>query len=572
MSNKGNKSDSMGTQFDAIVIGSGITGGWAAKELTEKGLKVLVLERGAKIEHQTGYVHEFTPPWQAPNGGLPERELYARDYEIQSRIERGAFSWANRHYWINDRENPYEQVKPFRWHRTNVLGGRSLTWGRQSYRWGNDDFLANARDGHGNDWPIRYADLAPWYSHVEKFIGVSGQPEGLEHFPDGEYLPPMEMTVVERALKERIEAKWKERRVTIGRVANLTVEHNGRGQCQNRNICNRGCSFGAYFSSLSSTLPAAQKTGRLTIRTDSVVESIDVDPRTKRATGVRVIDAKSGDRMTFKARVVFLCASTYGTLQVLLQSRGAAHPNGIGNHSDMLGRYLVDHHGVAAFGEIKGFEDRNYKGRRATGILIPRFRNLGRQDDDADFTRGYGFQGGAMRDDWTNTAALTDDFGAGMKHNIARPGKWVAFLGAFGEQLPQAHNRVTLNDKKPGNFGLPQLSFDVAYCENERKMAVDAGKQAEAMLKAAGAERVQLIPVRTMPGVSIHEMGGARMGHDPADSVLNAHNQVHGVDNLFVTDGAAMASAGTVNPSLTYMALTARAVDYAVAQLKAGRI
>jgi len=560
------------TQFDAIVIGSGITGGWAAKELTEKGLKVLILERGKPLEHQTGYIHEFTPPWQAPNQGLPERELYAREYPVQSKIERGAFGWANRHYWINDRENPYQQEKPFRWHRTDVLGGRSLTWGRQSYRWGDDDFKANARDGHGNDWPIRYADLAPWYTHVEKFIGVSGQPEGLESFPDGHYLPPMEMTAVERALKQRIEAKWQDRRVTIGRVANLTVPHDGRGPCQNRNICNRGCSFGAYFSSLSSTLPAAQKTGRLTIRTNSVVEGIDVDPRTKQASGVRVIDAQSGALTTFKAKVIFLCASTYGSLQVLLQSRSALHPNGIGNHSDVLGRYLVDHHGVAAFGEIPGFEDRNYKGRRATGILIPRFRNLGGQDADADFTRGYGFQGGAMHDDWTNTAALTDDFGAGMKHNIARPGKWVAFLGAFGEQLPQAHNRVTLDDSNKGGFGLPQLRFDVAYGDNEKRMALDAGKQAEAMLKAAGAARVQLAPVRSLPGTSIHEMGGARMGHDPANSVLNAHNQVHGVRNLFVTDGSAMASSGTVNPSLTYMALTVRAVDFAVAELKAGRL
>jgi choline dehydrogenase-like flavoprotein len=560
------------TQFDAIVIGSGITGGWAAKELTEKGLKTLVLERGRLIEHQKDYVHEFTSPWQAPNRGLPDRELDERDYPVQSKIERGAFSWANRHYWINDRENPYEQVKPFRWHRTNVLGGRSLTWGRQSYRWGDDDFKANLRDGHGNDWPIRYADLAPWYTHVEKFIGVSGQPEGLPNFPDGHYLPPMEMTAVEKALKQSIEAKWKDRRVTIGRVANLTVEHNGRGPCQYRSICNRGCSFGAYFSSLSSTLPAAQKSGNLTVRADSVVEAIEVDPKTKQATGVRIIDARTGQRMTYRAKVIFLCASTFGSVQILLQTRSATNPNGIGNHSDVLGRYLVDHHGVGAFAEIPGFEDSNYRGRRATGILIPRFRNLGGQDADADFTRGYGFQGGAMRDDWTNTAALTDDFGAGMKHNIARPGKWIAFLGAFGEQLPQAHNRVTLNDRKPGAFGLPQLSFDVAYGENERRMAVDAGKQAEQMLMAAGAKRVQLIPARALPGTSIHEMGGARMGNDPADSVLNAHNQVHGVRNLFVTDGSAMASSGTVNPSLTYMALTVRAVDYAVAQLKAGKL
>jgi choline dehydrogenase-like flavoprotein len=560
------------TQFDAIVIGSGITGGWAAKELTEKGLKTLVLERGRKVEHQAGYTHEFTPPWQAPNQGLPDRELDERDYAIQSKIERGAFSWANRHYWINDRENPYEQVKPFRWHRTDVLGGRSLTWGRQSYRWSEDDFKANLRDGHGNDWPIRYADLAPWYAYAEKFIGVSGQAEGRKDFPDGEFLPPFEMTAVERALKQRIETKWQDRCLTIGRVANVTVQHNGRGPCQSRSICNRGCSFGAYFSSLSSTLPAAQKTGRLTVRTDSVVEAIDTDPRTGKATAVRVIDTKTGKRETFKAKVIFLCASTFGSLQVLMQSRSAAHPNGIGNHSDVLGRYLLDHHGIGAFAEIPGFEGSNYKGRRPTGVYMPRFRNLGGQDADADFTRGYGFQGGAMRDDWTNTAAMTDDFGAGMKHNIARPGKWIAFLGAFCEQLPQAHNRVTLNDKIRGGFGLPQLSFDVAYGENERRMAVDAGKQAEQMLLACGAKRAQLISPRALPGASIHEMGGARMGNDPAESVLNKHNQVHGVPNLFVTDGSAMASSGTVNPSLTYMALTARAVDFAVAELKAGRL
>nr|WP_308807646.1 GMC family oxidoreductase [Pseudoduganella dura] len=535
-------------------------------------MKVLVLERGKLVEHQKGYIHEFTSPWDAPDHGLPDRELDERDYPVQSRIERGAFSWANRHYWINDRENPYEQAKPFRWHRTDVLGGRSLTWGRQSYRWGDDDFKANARDGHGNDWPIRYADLAPWYTHVEKFIGVSGQAEGLASFPDGHFLPPMEMTAVERALKARIEAKWNDRKVTIGRVANLTTEHNGRGPCQNRSICNRGCSFGAYFSSLSSTLPAAEKTGLLTVRTDSVVEAIEVDPKTKKASGVRVIDARTGQRATYHARIVFLCASTYGSVQVLMQSRSALHPNGLGNQGDALGRYLIDHHGIGAFAEIPGFDEHNYKGRRPTGIYVPRFRNLGGQDADADFTRGYGFQGGAMRDDWTNTAAMTDDFGAAMKHNIARPGKWIAFLGAFGEQLPQAHNRVTLNEKNPGGFGLPQLSFDVAYGENERRMAVDAGKQAEQMLLAAGAQRVQLIPVRTLPGVSIHEMGGARMGHDPAQSVLNGRNQVHGVPNLFVTDGSAMASAGTVNPSLTYMALTARAVDFAVAELKAGRL
>ncbi|MES2259945.1 MAG: GMC family oxidoreductase [Pseudomonadota bacterium] len=560
------------TQFDAIVIGSGITGGWAAKELTEKGLKVLVLERGKPIEHQKDYIHEFTPPWKAPHQTLPDRELDSREYPIQRQVERGAFSWANRHYWIDDKQNPYQQDKPYRWHRADALGGRSLLWGRQCYRWSDIDFAANKADGHGNDWPIRYADVAPWYSYVEKFIGVSGQAEGLSHFPDGEFLPPMEMNAVEKYVKKSVEAKWSERRVTIGRVANLTVAHQGRGPCQYRNICNRGCSFGAYFSSLSSTLPAAQKTGNLTVRTNSVVEAIDVHPISGKATGVRVIDAESRERLTFNAKVIFVCASTFGSVQILLQSRSAAFPNGLGNHSDMLGRYIVDQHGAGAVGEIHGFEDRNIQGRRANGIYMPRFRNLNGRDADADFTRGYVYQGGAMREDWASQAVQGDDFGAELKHQLARPGKWMAYFGAFGEALPQHHNRVTLDTKNPGGFGLPQLRFDVAYGENERRMAADATAQAEMMLKGIGATNINGFRQGTTPGASIHEMGGARMGHNPAESVLNGRNQVHGIPNLFVTDGAAMASAGAVNPSLTYMALTVRAVDYAVAQLKAGLI
>lgn len=561
------------SEFDAIVIGSGITGGWAAKELTEKGLKVLVLERGRLIEHSKDYVHEFTPPWKAPQLGLPEREVNARDHPIQSQVEFGGFSWANRHYWINDRENPYVQAQPYRWHRANVLGGRSLLWGRQSLRWGDLDFGANKRDGHGSDWPLRYADLAPWYSHVEKFIGVSGQAEGLAHFPDGEFLPPMEMNVVEKALKARIESRWPDRRLTIGRVANLTVAHQGRGPCQYRDICNRGCSFGAYFSSLSATLPAAQKTGRLTVRADSVVEGIDVDPKTQRASAVRVIDANSQERKRYTARLIFLCASTMGSVQILMQSRSDTFARGLGNHSDVLGRFMLDHHRIATVGEMPGFDEHNVKGRRANGIYMPRFRNLAGSDADADFKRGYVIQGGAMRENWGMQAAQGDNFGAAEVQRLARAGKWVAFFTAFGETLPDAKNRITLDERATDKYGLPQLRFDIGYGDNEARMSDDAARQAKRMLETAGALNVASFKLGGgTPGGSIHEMGGARMGHDPAESVLNAHNQVHGVPNLFVTDGAAMASCGSVNPSLTYMALTARAADFAVAELQAGRL
>lgn len=559
------------TEFDAIVIGSGITGGWAAKELTEKGLKVLMLERGRLIEHQKDYTHEFTPPWKAPNQTLPDRELDLSDYPIQRQVERGGFSWANRHFWINDRENPYVQDQPYRWHRANVLGGRSLLWGRQVYRWSDLDFSANLRDGHGNDWPIRYADIAPWYAYVEKFIGVSGQAEGLPQLPDSEFLPPMPMNTVEQTMRERIRERWPDRCLTIGRTTNLTVPHNGRGNCQYRNICNRGCSFGAYFSTLSSTLPAAKATGRLTVRADSVVEAIDVDPKTRRATGVRVIDAKTRERLRFSARIVFVCASTMGSVQILMQSRSEANPNGIGGHSGVLGRYILDQYPGGAAGEIPGFDDLNTKGRRANGVYMARFRNLGAQrDPDADFDRGYVYQGGAMRESWDGVAAQGDDFGAEAKDRIARPGKWIAYLGAWCEGLPNKDNQVTLHETQRDAFGLPQLRFNFTWGDNERRMSADATQKAEEMLKHLGVQHVVRFTQASTPGASIHEMGGARMGHNPAESVLNAHNQVHDVPNVFVTDGAAMCSPGTVNPSLTYMALTARACDYAVAQLRAG--
>jgi choline dehydrogenase-like flavoprotein len=563
----------MSYEFDAIVIGSGITGGMAAKELTQRGMKVLVLERGRPLEHQKDYKTEFVAPWDAPRHGVLDRDEIARDYPIQSAQPFGQFQWSNKDYWVKDSEHPYVQAKPYAWIRSSILGGRSTLWGRQVYRWSDLDFEANKRDGHGSDWPIRYKDIAPWYSKVEKYIGCSGENLGLAHFPDMELLPPMEMTAPEKHLREVIKAKWPERHLTIGRTVNLTREHNGRGPCNYRNICSRGCSFGAYFSSLSATLPDAQKTGLLTVKTNSVVHRIVTDARTGKASGVEVIDAATGKRKVYTSRIVFLNAGTEASVQILLQSADAKNPNGLGNKGDVLGRYICDHDNAAAFGVIPGMMDRYYYGRRANGIYMPRFRNLkGVRDEGIDFDRGYIMQGGSMRMGWADMAGDGDDFGADYKKRLANPGPWVVFLGGFIETLPRRENRITLDPQARDRFGLPQLRFNVARGENEEKMAADAMQEAKNMLEAGGAQGVMAMRVGATPGVTVHVQGGARMGNDPMDSVLNAHNQVHGVPNLFVTDGAAMASSSNVNPSLTFMALTVRAVDYAVAQLKAGKL
>ncbi len=557
-------------EFDAIVIGSGITGGFAARELTAAGLKVLVLERSRPLEHRTGYTTEFITPWNAPNGGQLDRNEIARDYPIQSDQPWGQFKWDNKHFWVNDRENPYVQGKPYHWHRASVLGGRSLLWGRQCYRWSDIDFGANKRDGYGNDWPIRYKDLESWYGHVEKYMGISGENLGLAHFPDMELLPPMEMTAAEKLIKQKVRERWPDRYVTVGRTANLTKEHNGRGPCNYRDICQRGCSFGAYFSSLSASLPDAQKTGNLTVRTHAVVESIELDARTGEASGVRVLDSQTGERRTYTARLVFLNASTEGSVQVLLQSRSARHPNGLGNQGDALGRYICDHHGGGAFGVLPGLQDRYFYGRRANGIYVPRFRNLNGRDEGVDFDRGYVMQGGTTRMGWADMAGDGDDFGADYKKRLAAPGPWIAFLGGACEALPNKANRITLDEHARDSFGMPQLRFDVMRRENELKLDEDSGREAAAMLEAAGAQHIARIKIGEIPGTTIHVMGGARMGHDPAESVLNGRNQVHGVPNLYVTDGSAMASSGCVNPSITFMAMTARAVDHAVTSLKAG--
>ncbi len=561
----------MSAQFDAIVVGSGVTGGWAAKELTEKGLKVLMIERGRMIEHQSGYANEMLAPWELPFRGEGDSELYARDYAIQSK-NRHFNEWTQDHF-VNDTENPYTVAEgsQFNWWRSYQLGGRSLTWGRQCYRWSDHDFGANKADGHGTDWPIRYADLAPWYDHVEDFIGVSGAAEGLEALPDGRFQPPMALNAVEAHVRQTISQHWPDRRLTIGRTANLTEAKEGRAACQYRSICARGCSFGAYFSTQSSTLPAARKTGNLTLITDSVVEGVDYDPVTRRAVGVRVLNTATGERSRPTARLVFLNAGSFNSNHILLRSVSETFPNGLANSGGVLGTHIMDHaNTLSAIAVMPGFEGRTTYGNRPTGIVIPRFRNLGRQDGEG-FTRGYSYQGGALQSTWTRGKRQAG-IGKAFKEDLRRIGPWRMVLVTYAESLPRASNRLTLDPVKTDPHGAPVLRIAFEHGENERRALADAKSQAKAMLEAAGGEVVMGLDQPGPGGSSIHEMGGARMGLDPKTSVLNRWSQAHDVPNLFVTDGAAMASSACQNPSLTYMALTARACDAAVGMLKQGTV
>jgi choline dehydrogenase-like flavoprotein len=551
--------------FDAIVVGSGISGGWAAKELTEKGLKTLLLERGRNIEHVKDYTTAMKAPWEFKHRGRITNEM-RRTHPVQSRDY--PYSEFNPDFWVNDLENPYIETKRFDWFRGYHVGGRSLMWGRQSYRWSDLDFEANLRDGVGVDWPIRYKDLAPWYDYVESFAGISGNRDGLPQLPDGKFLPPMEMNCVEKVVAQRINEKYKNtpRRMIIGRTANLTVPHNGRGNCQYRNLCSRGCPYGAYFSTQSATLPAAMATGNLTLRPYSIVTEVMYDKDKKRATGVRVLDAETMQTYEFYARIIFLNASTLGTTWILLHSTSDAFPNGLGNSSGQVGHNLMDHHfRCGASGEMEGFEDQYYFGRRANGIYIPRFRNLGKEK--RDYIRGFGYQGGASREGWQRGIAEMG-FGADFKEEISRPGMWTMGLGGFGETLPYYENKVTLDYSKKDKWGLPVLNIDCEFRENEKKMRQDMMNDAAEMLEAAGCKNVKTFDAGSWPGMAIHEMGTARMGRDPKTSVLNAFNQMHDVKNVFITDGACMTSTACQNPSLTYMALTARAADYAVRELK----
>lgn len=555
--------------FDAIVVGSGISGGWAAKELTERGLKVLMVERGPMIEHGA-YANETTPPWDLPFRGLGDTAMFKRDYPIQSKAD--FFNEWNYQHFVSDREHPYQttQDDPFQWRRGYQLGGKSLIWGRQCYRMSDLDFTANASDGHGVDWPIRYADLAPWYDHVERFIGVSGTRDGLPQLPDGVYQPPMQMNAVETRFKEQVEARFADRKVVIGRTANLTQELPGRAKCQSRNICSRGCSYGAYFSTQSSTLPAAQATGQLTVRSDALVSQVDYDAVTGRASGVTIIDAKTGSMDRVRSRLVFLCAGTINTVGVLLRSRSESFANGIGNSTDMLGRYLMDHALTGSvLAHIPGFDDHGYFGGRPAPIIIPRFTNL--DNSEQSVLRGYSYQGMAYRRGWPrgfNQAGVGTDLKAGLR----QPGPWVMFLGAFAETLPVADNRITLDPVAKEPNGLAQLRIEFRYGPNESALLERARDEALAMIGLIDGEVIATSAEPGPGGTAIHEMGGARMGHDPATSVVNHRNQVHGVPNLFVTDGAAMASSACQNPSLTYMAMTARAAAFAVEQMQAGAL
>ncbi|MCE7863488.1 MAG: GMC family oxidoreductase [Bacteroidetes bacterium CHB5] len=561
--------------YDAIVVGTGISGGWAAKELTEKGLKTLVLERGRMVEHPN-YPTATKDIWEFENADRPTVE----DLEKQGVQNRTGYTirQSSKHWFVNDLENPYteKEGKRFDWMRGYHVGGRSIMWGRQSYRWGDFDFEANLREGISIDWPVRYKEIAPWYDYVETFAGISGQAEGLDHLPDSKFLPPMELNCVEKELKQSMNDKFG-RLLTIGRVAHITspLSHNNssqRGQCQYRNLCVRGCPYGAYFSSNSSTLPAAAKTGNMTLRPNSIVYELIYDEAKGKATGVKVLDAETGEQLEFYAKVIFLCASTMGSTYIMMNSISKRFPNGFGNDSDELGRNIMDHHlGVGASGEWDGFEDQYYFGRRANGVYIPRFRNMGKEK--RDYLRGFGYQGGASRQGWSRLIAEMS-IGADLKDAVTTPGKWTMGLGGFGEVLPYRDNQVTINREKKDKYGLPTLTFDTELKENEFKMRKDMANDAAEMLEAAGFKNVNPYdrPSQHGLGLGIHEMGTARMGKDPKNSVLNKYNQVHACKNVFVTDGSFMTSANCVNPSLTYMAFTARAADYAVSELKKGNL
>ncbi len=551
--------------FDAIVIGSGISGGWAAKELCEKGLTTLVVERGKSLPHVGGYITAATPPWEFDHRGKITNKDRS-DYPVQSTVY--AFNGGTRHLWVKDTEHPYSSESngpEYRWIRGYHTGGRSIMWGRQCYRWSDLDFEANAKDGHGIDWPIRYRDIAPWYSYVEKHVGISGKAEGLPHLPDGEFLPPFDMNCVEEHVKKGIEANFPGRKMTIGRVANLTVPHNGRGQCQRRNLCYRGCPYGAYFSSQSSTLPAAEKTGNLTVINESVATKLIFDRDSRKISGVQVLNRETGSYKEYTASVIFLCASTLNSTWLLLNSSTNEFTDGLANSSGALGKYLMDHqYRAGARAAFEGFENKYYFGGRPNGIYIPRFRNVG--DNHPDFIRGYGYQGSASRSSFLRGAG-TPGIGEDFKKSLTHPGPWSMSLIGFGEVLPYENNYVTLNTDKLDIDGLPTLNIHCTHRENESKMREDFKNQAAEMLDVSGGKGVEIYDDGDYPGFGIHEMGTARMGNDPRSSVLNRWNQCHDVKNLFITDGSCMTSASCVNPSVTYMALTARAVDYAVKEL-----
>lgn len=556
--------------YDAIVVGSGISGGWAAKELTEKGLKVLMLERGHHIEHIKDYADTNKPAWDYPHRGgrtqkmINEYPVLKRDYPLNER---------NLSFWAVDKDNPYVEKKPFGWFRGYHTGGRSLMWGRQSYRLGDLDFEANAKDGIAIDWPIRYKDVAPWYDYAETFAGISGSKDGLPQLPDGKFLPPMEMNIVEQTVARRIKEHYNNKRaMIIGRTANLTQAIPGRpSPCQYRNICSNGCPFGGYFSTQSSTLPAANATGNLTLRTFSIVTELIYDKDTKKAKGVRVVDARTNEALEYFSKIVFLCASTFPSTTILMRSATDVWPDGLGSSSGELGHNVMDHHlKLGASGDMEGFEDKYYSGYRPNGIYIPRFRNLP-GGEKRDYIRGFGYQGSASRENWQRQIAELN-IGADLKEALGQPGQWTMGIGGFGEMLPYHDNKISLSKDKKDKWNQPVIEFDVEFKDNEKNMRKDIVNDAVEMLEASGLKNVKGFDNGCEPGWGIHEMGTARMGKDPKTSVLNSNNQVWDCKNVFVTDGSFMTSASCVNPSLTYMAMTARAADFAVKELKKGNV
>lgn len=551
-------------RFDAIVIGSGVSGGFAAKELTEKGLRVLMLDRGVMVEHGEDYSYDGKPAYEVPARNIMPKPLIASDYFI---AKNGYISPSNRRFYNDDRLNPYahDEGKEFHWIRPGAVGGKSLIWGRWSFRWSAQDFEANKRDGIDGEWPIGYDDVAPWYSRVEKYIGVSGSRENLPHLPDSEFQPPIPMNIAEKWVKQRLEAQFPGRKLINTRLSNLTEDkpEQNRTKCQFRSQCSNGCAFGSYFSTQAVTLPAARATGRLTLRSDAVVTNLEYDPVKKRVTGVRFVNAKTGQAELVNADLVFLCASAMASVQILMNSRPQGSGRSHFDSSGTLGKYVMDHiFRVGIEGEIPGMTEYIEYGRRPGGVYIPRFRNLG-DNEDVGFTRGYGYQGAAFR-----PVAAPVGFGASMKHGMRNYAPWKFHIGAFGECLPYRDNSVALHADKVDRFGVPLMRFDVRFRENELRMMADARAQGEAMLKAAGLSNIISSASPHVPGDAIHEMGGARMGTDPRASVLNGWSQAHDASNLYVTDGAQMASVSCVNPSLTFMALTVRAADHAVQALR----
>jgi choline dehydrogenase-like flavoprotein len=555
--------------YDAIVVGTGISGGWAAKELCENGLKTLVLERGRMVTHIKDYPTANLDPWDMPNNGDLTPEQKSRQ-EKQARTGYTVRAESS-HWFVDDVTHPYNETKRFDWMRGYHVGGRSIMWGRHSYRWSDLDFEANAKDGVAVDWPVRYKDIAPWYDRVEEYIGVSGENLGLSQLPDGKFEPMMQLNCVEQHFREQVAEQFDGRVVTAGRVAHITSDkkYDGRSKCQYRNRCVRGCPFGGYFSSVSSTLPAAERTGNMTLRANSIVHEVIYDAATGKASGVKVIDRETKESMVFNAKVVFLCASAMASSAILMQSKSERFPNGLGNDSDQLGRNIMDHHlGVGASGSFDGFEDKYYKGRKPNGVYIPRFRNLD-NNTKKDYLRGFGYQGSASRGNWEEAIA-EHAFGKDLKEAVLKPGGWTMGIMGFGEVLPYEENRFTLDYDNLDEWGLPTLTFDAEFKDNEWKMREDMKAQAVAMLEQAGFKNVNAYDNPGALGLGIHEMGTARMGRDPKTSVLNGYNQVHACPNVFVTDGSFMTSASCVNPSLTYMAFTARAANYAAEQLKKG--